>query len=78
MADVFIVAIFLSYIGISSFLDNVLKISVSRTSNISVIPNTNNSNLEMGVIFFSLFVIFSLLYKSGSTGNLKPKYDNYF
>jgi hypothetical protein len=69
MADVMITAIFLSYLGINSVLNNLLKISHNVGDQLQVIPNNDNSNLEIGVLFFAFFVIFSLLNKSKETTN---------
>ena len=52
MADVMVVSIFLSFLGINSFLNSLLKLTESTEEYISVVPNNNHSNLEFGILFF--------------------------
>ncbi len=71
MADVMVVAIFLSYMGINSFLDSFLKLAHNASDKVEIIPNSNYSSLELGVLFFAVFVLMTLLMKSKNT------HDNY-
>lgn len=63
MADVMVVSIFLSFLGINSLLNDLLKLTESVKEYIMVIPNSNHSYLEIGVVFFISFVILSLFTK---------------
>lgn len=71
MADVMVVSIFLSFLGINSFLNSLLKLTESTEEYITVIPNNNHSNLEQGILFFILYVILSLLTKPNKIENNK-------
>lgn len=71
MADVMVVSIFLSFLGINSFLNSLLKLTESSEEYISVIPNNNHSNLDPGILFFILFVILSVLTKPNKIENNK-------
>lgn len=64
MADVMVIAIFLSFLGINSFLNDLLKISESSEENLTIIPNNNHSSLEIGILFFIGYVLLSLMTKS--------------
>lgn len=63
MADVMVVSIFLSFLGINSFLNDLLKLTESTKEYLTIIPNNNHSYLETGIIYFILFVLLSLLTK---------------
>ena len=60
MADVFVVAIFMSYIGFYGLLNSQLS-SIARGSDTVNIETVNYSSLAPGVIFFTLYCIFSIL-----------------
>ncbi len=59
MADVMVIAIFMSYIGFSGIISEQLKQLSSITSNLDLLT-TNNSELQNGFFFFTAFVILSL------------------
>lgn len=70
MADVMVVAIFLSFIGIDTLLDSQMN-SLSRTvDQLQVIASNDNSGLQFGILVFSTFVILSILF------SIKLKSDN--
>jgi hypothetical protein len=60
MADVMVVAIFMSYVGFKGILDNQLKIVNFKTDTLRSIA-TNETSLQPGFILFLTFVIFSLI-----------------
>ena len=60
MADVFVVAIFMSYIGFYGLLNSQLS-GMARGSDSVSIVTVNYSSLAPGVIFFTLYCIFSIL-----------------
>nr|WP_255650972.1 paraquat-inducible protein A [Cesiribacter sp. SM1] len=60
MADVYVIAVFMAYIGFQGILDNQLSIlNVETESLISI--STNKTSLQPGYILFIAFVLFSLL-----------------
>ena len=60
MADVYVIAIFMAYIGFKGILDNQLSIlDVQSESLVSI--STNETSLQPGFILFIGFVLFSLL-----------------
>ncbi|WP_404812707.1 paraquat-inducible protein A [Capnocytophaga canimorsus] len=61
MADVMVVAIFLAFLGINSLLNDLLELTEQIKGYMTIIPNNNHSNLEIGVIYFIFYVVFSLL-----------------
>ncbi len=65
MADVMVVSIFLAYMGINSFLDNMLNLRSASADYVTILPNTGDSSLELGVLFFTVFVVLSLMSKPG-------------
>lgn len=67
MADVMVVAVFLAFLGINSFLNDLLKLSESTSEFIKIIPNNNHSALEIGIVFFIGYVILALLTKPFGT-----------
>ena len=60
MADVFVVAIFMSYIGFYGLINSMLG-DFSNQSVSSGIDTLNYSKLSPGIIFFTLYCIFSIL-----------------
>lgn len=60
MADVYVIAIFMAYIGFQGILDHQLSIlDVESESLLSI--STNKTSLQPGFIIFIAFVLFSLL-----------------
>ena len=60
MADVYVIAIFMAYIGFQGILDNQLAIlNVNSESLVSI--STNKTSLQPGFLLFIGFVLFSLL-----------------
>lgn len=59
MADVLVVAIFMSYIGFSGILSSQLDQLQNISENLSILT-TNNSELQSGFYFFLGFVILSI------------------
>jgi len=59
MADVMVVAIFMSYIGFSGIISNQLSQLEKITDKLNIIT-TNNSELQSGFFFFAGFVIISI------------------
>ena len=60
MADVYVIAVFMAYIGFQGILDNQLAVlNVETESLVSI--STNNTSLQPGYILFIAFVLFSLL-----------------
>ena len=60
MADVYVIAIFMAYIGFQGILDNQLSIlNVNTESLVSI--STNKTSLQPGFLLFIGFVLFSLL-----------------
>jgi uncharacterized paraquat-inducible protein A len=59
MADVMVIAIFMSYIGFAGIITEQLKQIESITSSIEILT-TNKSSLLTGFFFFTAFAIFSL------------------
>ena len=68
MADVMVVAIFMSYIGFSSILSEQLKQIESISDNLEILT-TNQSTLNSGFYYFTAFVILGLAFsdKVGSS-----------
>ncbi|MFD2962298.1 MULTISPECIES: paraquat-inducible protein A [Olivibacter] len=60
MADVMVVAIMLTYIGMNSMLTSQLAVLNIREDNITSIA-TNNTSLQPGYMVFVLFVVFALI-----------------
>lgn len=60
MADVYVIAIFMAYIGFQGILDNQLQILNVQTESLVSI-STNETSLQPGFILFIGFVLFSLL-----------------
>ncbi len=60
MADVFVVAIFMAYIGFYGLLNSQLAGMASATDTV-VIETVNYSKLSPGIIFFTLYCLFSIL-----------------
>jgi hypothetical protein len=62
MADVMVVAIFISYIGFQSILTNQLGQINSRANEVDMVNlmATNKSNLQIGFLIFVSFVLFNL------------------
>ncbi len=60
MADVYVIAVFMAYIGFQGILDNQLSVlNVQSESLVSI--STNKTSLQPGFILFIGFVLFSLL-----------------
>lgn len=60
MADVYVIAIFMAYIGFQGILDNQLQILNVNTESLASI-STNETSLQPGFMLFIGFVLFSLL-----------------
>jgi hypothetical protein len=60
MADVYVVAIFMAYIGFKSILDNQLNQLNFKTNSLASI-STNETTLQPGFLLFVCFVIFGLV-----------------
>lgn len=60
MADVYVVAIFMAYIGFKSILDNQLNQLNFRTNSLASI-STNETTLQPGFMLFICFVIYGLV-----------------
>lgn len=60
MADVYVIAIFMAYIGFQGILDNQLAL-VNRDTDSLVSISTNKTSLQPGFIIFIGFVLFSLI-----------------
>jgi len=60
MADVFVVAIFMSYIGFYGLLNSQLANMAGNSDTVNI-ETVNYSKLAPGVIFFTLYCIFSIL-----------------
>lgn len=63
MADVFVVAIFMSYIGFYGLLNSMLG-DFSRQSHSSVAETINYSKLSPGIIFFTSYCVLSIIMSS--------------
>ncbi|MEP6737099.1 MAG: paraquat-inducible protein A [Chryseolinea sp.] len=63
MADVYVVAIFMAYIGFKSILDNQLNHLNFKTNSLASI-STNETSLQPGFLLFICFVLFGLLLAS--------------
>jgi len=61
MADVFVVAIFMSYIGFYGLLNTQLASMAGGDSNSVNIETVNYSKLSPGIIFFTLYCLFSIV-----------------
>lgn len=60
MADVYVIAIFMAYIGFQGILDNQLShLNMETESLVSI--STNRTSLQPGFIIFIGFVLFSLM-----------------
>lgn len=63
MADVYVIAVFMAYIGFQGILDNQLaNLNMSNESLVSI--STNKTSLQPGFIIFIAFVLFSLFLSS--------------
>jgi hypothetical protein len=60
MADVMVVAIFMSYVGFHGILDNQLEDITVHSEAINIIT-TNRTNIQPGFLIFVSFVIFTLI-----------------
>jgi len=60
MADVFVVAMFMSYLGLRSILHNELSFLNKAASNINVLTSENTS-LQAGFLLFLIFAVTSNL-----------------
>lgn len=60
MADVYVIAIFMAYIGFQGILDNQLS-NLNMETNSLVSISTNKTSLQPGFIIFIGFVLFSLI-----------------
>ncbi|MEJ7643930.1 MAG: paraquat-inducible protein A [Chryseolinea sp.] len=60
MADVYVVAVFMAYIGFKGILDNQLNQLNFKTNSLASI-STNETTLQPGFLLFVCFVIFGLL-----------------
>lgn len=61
MADVFVVAIFMSYIGFYGLLNSQLAGMAGGNSESVTIETVNYSKLSPGIIFFTLYCLFSIV-----------------
>lgn len=61
MADVFVVAIFMSYIGFYGLLNSQLAGMAGGNSEAVTIETVNYSKLSPGIIFFTLYCLFSIV-----------------
>lgn len=76
MADVTVVAIFMSYIGFQGIITNQLYQLETITNTIDVIT-TNNTSLQVGFIVFTFFCICSLLLSSTIETYVKNNLNHY-
>lgn len=60
MADVMVVAIFMSYVGFQGILNNQLE-DINMSNDLANLITTNRSNLQTGFIIFVSFVLFNLV-----------------
>ncbi len=60
MADVMVVAIFMSYVGFQGILNNQLE-DINMRNDMANLITTNQSNLQTGFIIFVSFVLFNLV-----------------
>ncbi len=60
MADVYVVAIFMAYIGFKGILDSQLEMLNMKTDSLASI-STNDTSLQPGFILFVAFVLFGLM-----------------
>lgn len=60
MADVMVVAIFMSYVGFQGILNNQLE-DINMSNDLANLVTTNRSNLQTGFIIFVSFVLFNLV-----------------
>ena len=60
MADVYVVAIFMAYIGFKSILDNQLGQLNFKTRSLASV-STNETTLQPGFLLFICFVLFGLV-----------------
>lgn len=74
MADVMVVAIFMSFVGFSGILDTQLSILDMDTQAVSSIA-TNLTSLQPGFIVFLAFVLYSLILSAILKKITKPKSD---
>lgn len=72
MADVMVVAIMLTYIGMNSILDSQLSVLNIKEDNITSIA-TNNTSLQPGYMVFVMFVLFALILSEILNRITKPK-----
>lgn len=63
MADVFVVAIFMSYIGFYGLINSQLG-DLSGQSNSYTLETVNYSKLSPGIIYFTLYCVFSIVMSS--------------
>jgi len=75
MADVMVVAIFMSYIGFSGILTEQLNQIEGLSSNINVLT-TNKSSLQTGFFAFTAFAMLSLLTNNKLKGLVNRKTEN--
>lgn len=71
MADVFVVAIFMSYIGFNGLINSQL-IDMNQGSGSAVINTVNYSKLSPGIIFFTIYVVLSIIMSSLIHRNMPP------
>ncbi len=60
MADVYVIAIFMAYIGFQGILDNQIKGLTMQTDSL-VSLSTSETSLQPGFVLFVGFVLFSLI-----------------
>ena len=60
MADVFVIALFMAYLGFDGLITEQLN-QLQSITNSSAVLTTNNSGLLFGFYAFTGFVLFSLL-----------------
>jgi hypothetical protein len=75
MADVMVVAIFMSYIGFSGILTEQLHQLENLSSKMDILT-TNKSSLQIGFFAFTSFVLLSLLTTNKLQDNLTNKIEN--
>ena len=72
MADVLVVAIFMSYIGFSGILTEQLNQLENLSSKMDILT-TNKSSLQIGFFAFTSFALLSLLMTNKLQNNLGDK-----
>lgn len=63
MADVFVVAIFMSFIGINALVDTQL-INVNQVGSSATLETMNYTKLSPGIIFFTIYVVLTIIMSS--------------